>query len=152
MVGTTAYEKLSALDRRIFEKAVNGAYSDKATTTLLTIIAKKMGIEGEENISNFTRKLLERSSKLTQKVLSTSADIISGEFTQADIDKLDEGEYKNKVQEFLKDVQNDLQGAVNSLLANTRKALEDHDISYSDAKSTASAAFKRALDYNGIVN
>lgn len=152
MVGTTAYEKLSALDRRIFEKAVNGAYSDKATTTLLTIIAKKMGIEGEENISNFTRKLLERSSKLTQKVLSTSADIISGEFTQADIDKLDEGEYKNKVQKFLKDVQNDLQGAVNSLLADTREALEDHDISYSDAKSTASAAFKRALDYDAIVN
>ena len=152
MVGTTAYEKLSALDRRIFEKAVNGAYSDKATTTLLTVIAKKMGIEGEENISNFTRKLLERSSKLTQKVLSTSANIISGEFTQADIDKLDEGEYKNKVQKFLKDVQNDLQGAVNSLLADTRKALEDHDISYSDAKSTASAAFKRALDYDGIVN
>lgn len=152
MVGTTAYEKLSALDRRIFEKAVNGAYSDKATTTLLTIIAKKMGIEGEENISNFTRNLLDRSSKLTQNVLSTSADIISGEFTKADIDKLDEGEYKNKVQKFLKDVQNDLQGAVNSLLADTRKALEDHDISYSDAKSTASAAFKRALDYDGIVN
>ena len=152
MVGTTAYEKLSALDRRIFEKAVNGAYSDKATTTLLTVIAKKMGIEGEENISNFTRNLLERSSKLTQKVLSTSANIISGEFTQADIDKLDEGEYKNKVQKFLKDVQNDLQGAVNSLLADTRKALEDHDISYSDAKSTASAAFKRALDYDAIVN
>ena len=152
MVGTTAYEKLSALDRRIFEKAVNGAYSDKVTTTLLTIIAKKMGIEGEENISNFTRKLLERSSKLTQKVLSTSADIISGEFTQADIDKLDEGEYKNKVQKFLKDVQKDLQSAVNSLLADTRKALEDHDISYSDAKSTASAAFKRTLDYDAIVN
>lgn len=152
MVGTTAYEKLSALDRRIFEKAVNGAYSDEATTTLLTVIAKKMGVEGEENISNFTRNLLERSSKLTQKVLSTSADIISGEFIQADVDKLDAGEYKNKVQKFLKDVQNDLQGAVNSLLADTRKALEDHDISYSDAKSTASAAFKRALDYDAIVN
>ena len=152
MVGSAAYEKLSTLDRRIFEKAVNGAYSDKTATALLTIIAKKMGIEGEENINNFTRNLLERSSKLTQNVLSTSADIISGEFTQADIDKLDEGEYKNQVQEFLTAVQDNLQDAVNSLLADTLEALKKNRISYSDAKSTASAAFKRALDYDGIVN
>ena len=111
-----------------------------------------MGITEQDKIDEFIDNILDRSSKLTQKVLSTSVDIISGEFTQADIDKLDEGEHKNKVQEFLKDVQNDLQGAVNSLLTKTREALTNHDISYSDAKSTASAAFKRALDYDAIVN
>lgn len=151
-IGAENYQKLTDSQRFVFKNAINGIYSEELTKAYLTKIAQALDITEQDKIDEFIDNILDRSSKLTQKVLSTSADIISGEFTQADIDKLDKGEYKNKVQKFLKDVQNDLQGAVNSLLADTRKALEDHDISYSDAKSMASTAFKRALDYDAIVN
>lgn len=151
-LGTDVYKNLTQDEQTFLEDILSGQQTKiwaKSRKNGLIAIAEKSNVKDPERWAD---DILESYVYRLQNVLSTSADIISGEFTKADIDKLDEGEYKNKVQKFLKDVQNDLQGAVNSLLADTRKALEDHDISYSDAKSTASAAFKRALDYDGIVN
>lgn len=151
-LGTDVYKNLTQNERTFLEDILSGQQTKtwaQSRKSGLIAIAEKSNVQDPEQFAN---NILGSYAYRLQNVLSTSADIISGEFTQADVDELDEGEYKNKVQKFLKDVQDDLQGAVNSLLADTRKALEDHDISYSDAKSTASAAFKRALDYDGIVN
>ena len=151
-LGTDVYKNLTQDEQTFLEDILSGQQTEtwaQSRKNGLIAIAEKSNIQDPERWAD---NILESYVYRLQSILSTSADIISGEFTQADIDKLDDGEYKNQVQEFLKDVQTDLQGAVNSLLAKTREALTDHDISYSDAKSTASAAFKRALDYDAIVN
>lgn len=147
--GEEVYLKLTGLQRTILKNQLSGIteYSDKQ----LREIGQSLGIKTEQELQKFVRSIKDTANKRAAAILSAQAEVLSGEMTEADIAKLEAGKYKNSVQAFHTKIVEDIWAAIDELLKASYDELKKEVVTYSEAKSAATAAYARKFELNTAV-